>query len=73
MICKISLYAGNPYIQVRWSLSDVLARCNQRKIRLTRDEGLEVLIRIRKNHSQDEGISWGLVDLFIDEVVSERE
>jgi hypothetical protein len=72
MIVKAQLFAGNPYIQVRWSLSDVLARCVQLEITLTMEEGIDVLKRIKANHSEDEGISWALIDLFIEEVINDR-
>jgi hypothetical protein len=61
------------YIEVRWSTVDAKMRARDMfDVDLTIDEASEVISRAENHHDANTGISWEVLDVYIDDVISER-
>jgi len=59
-------------IKISWCYEDVLQRAKENGIRLTKKEACDALALTLKRHDCNIGISWETLDVWIDEIVSER-
>lgn len=53
-------------IAVVWSIEDVFSRAEYRDIELTEEQALSILDRLLHNHDANLGISWDVIDVYID-------
>lgn len=59
-------------ISISWSTQDVLMLADEMDVQLTEAQADEVLDRLVENHDGDIGINWGVIEYFIDEIISEQ-
>jgi len=55
-----------------WSAEDVIYRAEENGVTLTEEEAIEILYRVDRRWDANVGISWDIFDIFIDDVVEER-
>ena len=60
-------------IHIGWSTEDVLQRAKDNDVKLTEDEANSILLEIQRDYDADVGISWGTIDVYIDDLVDERD
>jgi len=60
-------------INIIWSTEDVLHQAKEKGVKLTEDEANEILLQMERKHDADIGISWGTIDVYIDDLVDERD
>jgi hypothetical protein len=60
-------------ISIIWSTEDVLHQAKQKDVKLTEDEANEILLQMERKHDADIGISWTTIDVYIDDLVEERD
>ena len=60
-------------IHIGWSTEDVLHQAKKKGVKLTEDEANEILLHMERKHDADIGISWGTIDVYIDDLVDERD
>ena len=60
-------------ISIIWSTEDVLHQAKQKDVKLTEDEANQILLQMERKHDADIGISWGTIDVYIDDLVDERD
>ena len=60
-------------INIIWSTEDVLHQAKEKGVKLTEDEANEILLHMERKHDADIGISWGTIDVYIDDLVDERD
>lgn len=54
------------WISIEWSIYDVQDRATDNKIELSLSQAQEVLYMMEKNHDANVGITWDLIDVYID-------
>ena len=60
-------------ISIIWSTEDVLHQAKEKGVNLTEDEANEILLQMERKHDADIGISWSTIDVYIDDLVDERD
>ena len=60
-------------ISIIWSTEDVLHQAKEKGVKLTEDEANQILLQMERKHDADIGISWGTIDVYIDDLVDERD
>jgi|TARA_E500000305_G_scaffold62070_1_gene49484 hypothetical protein len=60
-------------ISIIWSTEDVLHQAKEKGVKLTEDEANEILLHMERKHDADIGISWTTIDVYIDDLVEERD
>ena len=60
-------------ISIIWSTEDVLHQAKEKGVKLTEDESNEILLQMERKHDADIGISWTTIDVYIDDLVEERD
>lgn len=64
---------SDEYALAVWCVDDVLELAENKGITLSRDEALEVMDSVGRNHDAEIGINWDVISHWIDIVVSDRE
>ncbi len=59
-------------IKLSWCIEDVMERAKQRSIKLSRKEAALVLETCLHRHDCNLGITWDTLDVWTDDVLSER-
>ena len=60
-------------ISVSWCLEDVLWRAKDRGLKISKDEASEVLGLMYKHHDASIGLSWEVIDVWMDGIIAERK
>ena len=60
-------------ISIIWSTEDVLHQAKQRDVKLTEDEANSILLEMQRDYDADVGINWETIDVYIDDLVDERD
>ena len=60
-------------ISIIWSTEDVLHQAKEKGGKLTEDEANQILLQMERKHDADIGISWSTIDVYIDDLVDERD
>ena len=60
-------------ISIIWSTEDVLHQAKEKGVKLTEDEANQILLQMERKHDADIGISWATIDVYIDDLVDERD
>ena len=60
-------------ISIIWSIEDVLHQAKEKGVKLTEDEANQILLQMERKHDADIGISWSTIDVYIDDLVDERD
>ena len=60
-------------LDVTWVIDDVIWRAKDRGVKLSRAEASEVMGKLYKRHDASIGINWEVIDVWIDDVISERK
>lgn len=60
-------------ISIIWSTEDVLHQAKEKGVNLTEDEANEILLQMERKHDADIGITWTTIDVYIDDLVDERD
>jgi hypothetical protein len=56
----------NPYIEIRWHVSDIVNYAKDQDISLTLTQAIDVLELLIRTHDCNSGISWDAVDCAIE-------
>ena len=51
----------------------MLHQAKEKGVKLTEDEANEILLQMERKHDADIGISWTTIDVYIDDLVEERD
>ena len=60
-------------IHITWCTEDVLHEAEELGVELTEDEANDVLIRMEEKHDASIGISWDVMDVYIQDLVDNRK
>lgn len=70
LIGVAEMEASPDFMSIWWSIEDVTDRCRED---ITDDEAREILEMMDKYHDCTIGVSWDTMDVYIDEVLNQRE
>ena len=59
--------SSSEQIEIIWHVDDVLERCEELGITMSRDKALDVLHTIKNRHDANLGINWTVIDCHIEE------
>lgn len=60
-------------IHITWSTEDVLHEAKELGVELTEDEANEILLHMEEKHDANIGISWDIIDIYIQDVLDNRK
>lgn len=73
MICKMQTFGDAYTMHIRWDEFDVHTRARALDIPISGKEARSVLMNIAENHTGDEGMSWNLIDVYLEHLKESRE
>ena len=60
-------------IHITWCTEDVLHEAKELGVELTEDEADEILLHMEDKHDANIGISWDVIDVYIQDLVDNRK
>jgi|TARA_Y100000052_G_scaffold17861_1_gene17459 hypothetical protein len=60
-------------INITWCTDDVLHQAKEQGVTLTEDEANEILLHMESKHDANIGISWDVMDVYIQDLVDNRK
>lgn len=65
--------AKKKYISIKWHTDDILECAKDLKVDLTINEANGILDEIKENHDCTTGVTWEVIDCYIDMFLKERQ